>query len=67
MRSIEHGNLIDEDTVHLIAWVGAYLVPMLVTYEALSEEGTSYGVPEANIDKIDEARELGIRALGYAG
>ena len=66
VRSIEHGNLIDEETAHLIAEAGAYLVPTLVTYEALSEEGTSYGVPEANIGKIDEARELGIRALRFA-
>lgn len=66
VRSIEHGNLMDEETAHLIARAGAYLVPTLVTYEALSEEGKSYGVPEANIGKIDEARELGIRALRHA-
>jgi imidazolonepropionase-like amidohydrolase len=66
VRSIEHGNLIDEETARLIAEVGAYLVPTLVTYEALSEEGKSYGVPENVIRKIDEAREVGIRALRYA-
>jgi imidazolonepropionase-like amidohydrolase len=66
VRSIEHGNLIDEETARLISQVGAYLVPTLVTYEALSEEGRSYGVPETVIRKIDEARELGIQALRYA-
>ena len=66
VRSIEHGNLIDEETARLIAEAGAYLVPTLVTYEALSEEGRSYGVPENVIRKIDEAREVGIRALRYA-
>jgi imidazolonepropionase-like amidohydrolase len=66
VRSIEHGNLIDEETARLIAEAGAYLVPTLVTYEALSEEGKSYGVPENVIRKIDEAREVGIRALRYA-
>jgi imidazolonepropionase-like amidohydrolase len=66
VRSIEHGNLIDEETAQLIAEAGAYLVPTLVTYEALSEEGRSYGVPEAVIRKIDEAREHGIRALRFA-
>src|SRR5215204_4192997 len=66
VRSIEHGNLIDEETAHLIAQAGAYLVPTLVTYEALSEEGTSYDVPANVIRKIDEAREVGIRALRYA-
>ncbi|CAA9460605.1 MAG: Amidohydrolase [uncultured Rubrobacteraceae bacterium] len=66
VRSIEHGNLIDEETARLIAQAGAYLVPTLVTYEALSEEGKSYNVPEDVIRKIEEARELGIRALRYA-
>ena len=66
VRSIEHGNLIDEQTAHLIAETGAYLVPTLVTYEALSEEGKSYGVPEENIRKINEAREHGITALRHA-
>ena len=66
VRSIEHGNLIDEETARLIAQSGAYLVPTLVTYEALSEEGGSYGVPEVVIRKINEARELGIRALRFA-
>jgi imidazolonepropionase-like amidohydrolase len=41
-------------------------VPTLVTYEALSEEGKSYGVPENVIRKIDVARKVGIRALRYA-
>ncbi len=66
VRSIEHGNLIDEETARLIARAGAYLVPTLVTYEALSEEGKSYNVPEDVIRKIEEARELGIQALRYA-
>jgi imidazolonepropionase-like amidohydrolase len=66
VRSIEHGNFIDEETARLIAEAGAYLVPTLVTYEALSEEGRSYGVPENVIRKIDEAREVGTRALCYA-
>ena len=66
VRSIEHGNLIDEETARLIARSGTYLVPTLVTYEALSEEGYAHGVPENVIRKIDEARALGIRALRYA-
>jgi imidazolonepropionase-like amidohydrolase len=66
VRSIEHGNLIDEETARLISQAGAYLVPTLVTYEALSKEGKSYNVPDDVIRKIDEARELGIQALRFA-
>ena len=50
----------------MISRSGAYLVPTLVTYEALSEEGDAYGVPENVIRKIDQAKEVGIRALRYA-
>ncbi|MBA2714658.1 MAG: amidohydrolase family protein [Rubrobacteraceae bacterium] len=66
VRSIEHGNLIDEETAARISRSNAYLVPTLVTYEALSEEGDAYGVPENVIRKIEEAREVGTRALRYA-
>jgi imidazolonepropionase-like amidohydrolase len=66
VRSIEYGNLIDENTAALIAQANAYLVPPLVTYEALSEEGDAYGVPENVIRKIEEAKEVGITALRYA-
>jgi imidazolonepropionase-like amidohydrolase len=66
VRSIEHGNFIDEETAALIAPANAYLVPTLVTYEAISEEGGAYGVPENVIRKIEEARKVGIRALRYA-
>ena len=66
VRSIEHGNLIDAQTAGLMREAGAYLVPTLVTYEAISEEGKNYGVPEDVIRKIDQARALGIRALRHA-
>jgi imidazolonepropionase-like amidohydrolase len=66
VRSIEHGNLIDEETAAMIARSDAYLVPTLVTYEALSEEGDAYGVPENVIRKINQVKEVGIRALRYA-
>jgi len=66
VRSIEHGNLIDEETARLMCEAGVYLVPTLVTYEAISEEGKNHGVPDDVIRKIDEARALGIRALRHA-
>ncbi len=66
IRSVEHGNLIDRQTARQLAESDAYLVPTLVTYEMLSEEGLRYGVPKENIRKIDEARQRGIEALRYA-
>ncbi len=37
-----------------------------MTYEALAEEGAGYGVPEANIRKINVARERSFEALKLA-
>ena len=66
VRSIEHGNLIDGETARLMVEANAYLVPTLVTYEAISDEGKTYGVPEDVIRKINQARDLGIQALRFA-
>jgi imidazolonepropionase-like amidohydrolase len=66
VRSIEHGNLIDEATAALLAEAGTYLVPTLSTYELLYRQGAEHGVPAANIEKIRLAHEAGLRALEYA-
>ena len=41
VRSIEHGNLLDESTAKLMADNGTFLVPTLVTYEKLHDEGAA--------------------------
>ena len=37
VRSIEHGNLLDDATAALMAEHGAYLVPTLIAYQAMAE------------------------------
>ena len=59
VRSIEHGNLIDEATARFIAERGAYVVPTLATYDALAQ----LGVPRASLDKLADVHEAGLRAL----
>jgi imidazolonepropionase-like amidohydrolase len=66
VRSVEHGNLIDEETARLLARAGTFLVPTLSTYERLYEDGSRYGVPRANIEKIGLAHERGMHALQLA-
>ncbi len=66
VRSLEHGNLMTEESARMIREAGAYLVPTLTTYEMLAEEGAQYGVPEANIRKIKVARERSFEALKLA-
>lgn len=63
VRTIEHGNLIDDAAARVMAEHGAYAVPTLVTYDALSAEGERYGLPAASVAKIAEVHEAGLRSL----
>jgi imidazolonepropionase-like amidohydrolase len=63
VRTIEHGNLIDEPIAKLMAQMGAYAVPTLVTYEALANEGARYGLPAASVAKIESVRASGLKSL----
>ncbi len=47
VRCIEHGNLIDAESVDLFREHDAFLVPTLVTYEYLKREGAAAGLPPA--------------------
>jgi imidazolonepropionase-like amidohydrolase len=66
IRSIEHGNLIDESSIALLLDRGAYLVPTLVTYWALKKEGRDFGLPEVSWHKVDEVLDAGLTALERA-
>ena len=45
VRTIEHGNLIDDARAELMAEHGAYLVANLVAYVAMKERAASFGMP----------------------
>jgi imidazolonepropionase-like amidohydrolase len=66
IRSIEHGNLIDDSTVALLLAHDAFLVPTLVTYWALKREGREFGVSENSWRKVDEVLDVGLSALERA-
>ncbi|MGO1120117.1 amidohydrolase family protein [Rhodovibrionaceae bacterium A322] len=63
VRSIEHGNLIDAETAELVAEKGAYVVPTLITYDALAAEGASLGLPPVSVSKVETVREVGLNSL----
>lgn len=63
VRTIEHGNLIDAPTARLMQEHGAYVVPTLITYEALSLEGEKYGLPADSVAKIAEVSSAGLSSL----
>jgi imidazolonepropionase-like amidohydrolase len=63
VRSIEHGNLIDADTAALVKHHDAWVVPTLVTYEALDKFGRQQGFPEVSMRKLGEVLAAGARSL----
>ena len=66
VRSIEHGNLLDDATAALMAEHGAYLVPTLIAYQAMAERGESLGLPEVSRRKNDEVLAAGIGSIEIA-
>ncbi len=66
VRSIEHGNLIREAAAKAIKDADAFLVPTMVTYEAIYREGKRYGIGDHQIQKIDLARQQSVQGLTYA-
>jgi imidazolonepropionase-like amidohydrolase len=65
-RSIEHGNLMDEETAAMMAEHGTFLIPTLVTYEALATEGVAAGLPASMRSKVDVVLDAGLTALARA-
>jgi imidazolonepropionase-like amidohydrolase len=66
VRSIEHGNLIDEATAKVMKQEGAFLVPTLSTYAALADEGARLGWSASMLEKLDTVAERGIEAVRIA-
>jgi imidazolonepropionase-like amidohydrolase len=63
VRSIEHANLIDAPTAAHVAAANGFVVPTLVTYDALYRFGREFGVAEGSLAKLADVREAGLRSL----
>lgn len=61
--SVEHGNLVSTETARLMAEKDCIVVPTLVTYEALAQDGPSLGLPPDSIAKIEDVRGAGLASL----
>jgi imidazolonepropionase-like amidohydrolase len=66
VRSIEHGNLLDEASAEAMSEEGAFLVPTLATYAALGDEGVRLGWLPSMLEKLDRVRHQGVRAIQIA-
>jgi imidazolonepropionase-like amidohydrolase/uncharacterized membrane protein YtjA (UPF0391 family) len=55
--------LIDEATAEHVAAADAFVVPTLVTFDALYRFGRELSFPEASLAKLGDVREVGLHAL----
>jgi imidazolonepropionase-like amidohydrolase len=63
VRTIEHGNLIDEEAASVMADQGAYAVPTLVTYDAMGKVGAQMGLAADTLAKNESVRVRGLETL----
>lgn len=66
VRSIEHGNFLDDETAVLMKERNAILVPTLVAYTTMWEEGLEIGMPPELHAKIKYVLDIGSNQLEVA-
>ncbi|NLP62882.1 metal-dependent hydrolase family protein [Paraburkholderia sacchari] len=63
VRTIEHGNLVDEAAARVMHEHGAFVVPTLVTYDALAQHGAQFGLPPDSVAKVASVQRAGRESL----
>jgi len=63
VRTIEHGNLIDEKSARLIKSKGGYMIANLVTYFSMKERAAQFGMTPEMLAKNDIVLEGALRSL----
>jgi imidazolonepropionase-like amidohydrolase len=63
VRTIEHGNLIDDAAAKLMAEKGMFLVANLVAYYAMRERAAKLGMTPESLEKNELVLEGGLRSL----
>ncbi|MFA4841773.1 MAG: amidohydrolase family protein, partial [Agrococcus sp.] len=66
VRGIEHGNLLDDESIELLLEHDAFLTMNLVTYRSLQQEGRDFGLSQENWEKVDAVLTGGMEALEKA-
>jgi imidazolonepropionase-like amidohydrolase len=66
VRTIEHGNLLDEETAALMKEKEAYLIPTVITYDALTRRGAEFKFPAGSIGKLGSVRVQALEAVKIA-
>lgn len=63
VRTIEHGNLIDDEAARQMAGKGMYLVANLVAYSAMKDRAKQFGMTAESLEKNDIVLEGGLKSL----
>jgi len=63
VRTIEHGNLIDDKSAKLLKSKGGYMIANLVTYFVMKEKAASFGMTADMLAKNDIVTEGALRSL----
>jgi imidazolonepropionase-like amidohydrolase len=63
VRTIEHGNLIDEKSAQLLKSKGGYMIANLVTYFSMKERAAQFGMTADMLAKNDIVLEGALRSL----
>jgi imidazolonepropionase-like amidohydrolase len=63
VRTIEHGNLIDDKSARLLKSKGGYMIANLVTYFVMKEKAASFGMTADMLAKNDIVTEGALRSL----
>ena len=66
VRSIEHGNFMDEESASMMKENDLFLVPTLAIFEMSSRYGRENGAPESMLEKINKVRDVGQQSLEIA-
>lgn len=66
VRTIEHGNFLDEGAAALMAERGAILVPTLVVYRRVVQHAAEVGISAFHLEKAKEVLATGTRSLEIA-
>jgi imidazolonepropionase-like amidohydrolase len=66
IRTIEHGNLLDAQAAAAMAKSKAFLVPTLITYDAMHRKGSTIGLSAFSLAKLAEVFAAGLRSIELA-
>ena len=66
VRTVEHGSFLNIETARKMATAGTFLVPNLITYECVLEDGPGAGLSAGQIEKARLIHEAGPKAIEAA-